>query len=135
VRIVRLIGLMVVGLLAACPGPGVDTPEAAYAAFAQAQQRGNSKAAYERLSEATRRAIEARSKEISAASGGSIRDEPALLTFATGAKPLPVTEVKVMKVEGDTATILAVADGTSREVKLVREAGRWKVDLSERFSK
>ncbi|MHB8877898.1 MAG: nuclear transport factor 2 family protein [Myxococcaceae bacterium] len=127
--------LLLVVVAAACKGPRWDTPEAAYATFAQAMMRGEAKLAYEALSASTHKAIEERSKELSAASGGAIRDDPVLLTFATGVKPRLVTEVKVVKVEGDTATVTVTAGGQTQEQRMVKEGGRWRVDLSETFKK
>ncbi len=118
-----------------CKGARWDTPEAAYTTFAQAVLKGDAKVAYEGLSEATRKEIEARSKEIAAASQGSVRDDPVLLTFAVGSRPRLVTRVKRLKLEGAVATVAVTAGDETREQRLVDEGGRWKVDLTEILKK
>lgn len=128
---VRLLLPLVLLALAACRQPSWDTPEAAYSSFSQALQRGEYQLAYQALSSESRRALESRSKQISAASGGAVRDEPWLLAFATGAKPRPLTSVKVVSQDERSAVISAAADEQTAQVRMVKEGDRWRVDLSE----
>jgi hypothetical protein len=83
-----------------CNRPRWDKPDEAYRSFASAVRRGEVKIAWEALSADTRKAAEARSKEMAQASGGSVKDEPMLMFFASGYKPLPQGDVKVAKEEG-----------------------------------
>src|SRR5687768_14786898 len=92
----------------ACTAPRWDEPELAYASFARLVKRGGPgdwKMAYEALSEPTRSVIEARSKQISQATGGAVKDDPVLLTFATGVRPAEVTQVKVLDRQDSVATV------------------------------
>jgi hypothetical protein len=117
--------------LAACEKPPATTPEAAYQAFAIALRRGDTKTAYAALSKSTRDAVEARSREMVAASQGLLKDEPALMLFQSGTRPGPMGEVKVVE-QSETASVLEVS-GT--RVKMIKdEAGRWVVDLSDLYA-
>lgn len=118
-------------LLGACAREPAGSPEAAYRAFAEALRRGDGRTAYAALTPATKAKIEARSKEVSQASGGLVKDDPALIFFQSGTPPGPIGQVK--RVSGDDAVAVlevAGAQGPQR-VKLVHETGRWLVDLSE----
>jgi len=83
----------------------------------------------------TRQAIEARSKAVSAASGGSVKDEPMLMFFASGYKPLPQGDLKVATEEGQTAIVeVAIGDGgTTQSQRMTKEGDRWAVDLTDAF--
>jgi hypothetical protein len=120
--------------LASCERSRADSPGDAYSAFSKAVQRGDSKAAYAALSQTTRQALEARAKEVSDASGGAIKDDPAALAFSSAPRPDPLTEVKLVQQSGDRA-VLAVSGGARyQKVVMVRENGGWKVDLSDKLS-
>ncbi len=113
--------------------PRADSPELAYLMFVEAIRRGESKKAWEALSPATRAAIEARSKEISAASAGVIKDDPALLVLQSGVRPQPAGEVKLLQSDG-RAAVVEVSIGTQKQqVKLVKDEQRWTIDLAEAF--
>jgi hypothetical protein len=72
---------------------------------------------------------------VSGASGGSVKDEPMIMFFASGYKPLPQGELKVAKEEGQTAVVeVAIGDGgVTQSQKMVKEGDRWAVDLTEAF--
>ncbi len=114
-----------------CQKPQFDTPEQAYSSFALLLQRGDLQGAYDALSKGSKDLIEARARALSEASGGAVHDEPATLAFATGVKPLPLTEVKLVRQEGDQAVVAVTSGGQTREQSLVREQHRWCVDLSQ----
>jgi len=117
--------------LGACAKPPPATPEAAYQAFALALRRGDTKTAYAALSKGTRDAVEARSKELVAASQGLLKDEPALMLFQSGTRPAPLGEVKVVETS-DAAAVLEVG-GT--RVKMIKdESGRWVIDLTDLYA-
>jgi hypothetical protein len=116
--------------LAACDRSRADGPAEAYAAFSKAIQRGDWKAAYASLSQETQQKLAARAKEIAAASAGAIKDDPAALAFSGAPRPEPLSEVKLVYLDGDRAVLLASAGGRSQQVSMVRENSAWKVDLS-----
>ena len=106
------------------------TPEGAYRAFAVALRKGDTPKAYAALSQATRKAVEARSKALAAASQGLIQDKPALMIFQSGTRPMPVSEATVVE-QSDGMAVLEVA-GT--RVRMVREGdNRWAVDLAHLY--
>ncbi|MEW6430558.1 MAG: hypothetical protein AB1730_03525 [Myxococcota bacterium] len=117
--------------LSACEKPAAATPEAAYNAFAVALRRGDTKAAYAALSKSTRALVEARSKTLSEASQGMVKDEPALMLFQSGTRPGPLGEVKVVEQSADRA----VLEVSGTRVTMVKEdGGRWVVDLSDLYA-
>ena len=64
------------------------------------------------------------------ASKGVVRDEPELLLFQ-GTRPGPLGEVTQVKAD-DTSALLKVASAAGpREVKLVKDSGKWLIDLSD----
>lgn len=112
---------------------GSTTPDAAYKAFHKDVQQQEYKKAYNALSEASRAAIDAQAQKLKEASGGSLKAEPYELFFVNSAPPADVTEVTVVREEGDVATVRVLSSGQAREVRLVREASGWKIDLSDSF--
>jgi hypothetical protein len=129
--------LVIVTLLAlsGCNRPRWDRPDEAYKSFSSALRRGEVKTAWEALSADTRKAMEARSKVVAEASGGSVKDEPMLMFFASGYKPLPQGDMKVAKEEGQSAVVeVTIADGgATQSQRMVKEGDRWAVDLTEAF--
>ncbi len=110
---------------------GPTTPVDAYTHFHEKVQRGEFKQAYMVLSQPTREALTARAQALKEASGGSLKAEPYELLFANSAPPPDVTEVTLVREEGDRATVSVLSSGQTREVQLVREASGWKIDLLE----
>ncbi|MBL8950791.1 MAG: hypothetical protein JNK82_08450 [Myxococcaceae bacterium] len=127
--------VLVLVLVSGCNRPRWDKPDEAYKAFSSAVRRSDVKVAWEALSADTRKAAEARSRALAQASGGSVKDEPMLMFFASGYKPLPQGDVKVAKEEGQSAVVeVAVGDGgVSQSQRMVKEGDRWAVDLTEAF--
>jgi hypothetical protein len=122
-------------MLSGCSRPRWDKPDEAYRAFSSAVRRGEYKTAWDALSAKTRKKMEERAKAVSQASGGSVKDEPMLMFFASGYKPLPQGELKVAKEEGQSAVVeVTIADGgVTQSQKMIKEGARWAVDLSEAF--
>ncbi len=120
--------------LVACDKSRGDSPVEAYTSFSKAVQRGDSKAAYAALSQETQQRLTARAKEIAAASGGAIKDDAAALAFSGASRPEPLTEVKLVRQDGDRAVLAASAGGRSQQVSMVRENNGWKVDLTEKMN-
>jgi hypothetical protein len=108
-----------------------DTPVKAYTGFHEHVKKQEFKQAYEALSEESRKAIATRTQAVQEGSGGALKAEPPLLLFANSVVPADVPEVTLVSQEGDVATVRVVSSGQTREVRLVREASGWKIDLSE----
>lgn len=142
--IMRLV-LVVTLALAGCQKPSLATPEGAFRAFSDAARRQDAKTAFSMLSEKSQALLSERSKAVVAASKGTVRDEPALLTFLTPRRAAPLISISVSKVEAERALIdvktcdkpleaggacPAGADVQER-VTMVKEAQRWAVELPE----
>ncbi len=122
----RVLLCLTLGLLAGCRSSAApDSPEAAWRAFVAKLQRGDAKGAYTLLTAGTRAAAEQRSKAISDASQGQVRDEPHWLLFAS-ARPASQGELQVVEQSATRARLLS---GT-QPVTLLKEDGRWLVDLT-----
>ena len=117
--------------LAACDKARGGSPADAYMSFSRAAQRGDAKAAYALLSSRTQQKLAARTKEISAASGTAIKDDPAALAFSGAPRPDPVNEVKVLNQAGDRATLEVQAGGRTERLTMLNEKSGWKVDLGD----
>ena len=121
-------------LAAGCRREPANSPEAAYRGFILALQKGNTHQAWGALSAATRQKVEERSKAIAEASKGVVRDEPELLLFQ-GTRPGPLGEVTQVSAN-ETSALLRVASASgSREVKLVKDSGKWLIDLSDAIAR
>ena len=121
-------------VLTACDRSRADGPAEAYTSFSKAVQRGDWKAAYSALSQETQQRLAARAKEIAAASGGAIKDDPASLAFSSAPRPEPLSEVKVVRQDGDRADLVATAGGHTQKVSMVRENNAWKIELTEKLN-
>jgi len=117
--------------LAACDKARGGSPADAYLSFSRAVQRGDAKAAYALLSSRTQQKLAARTKEISAASGMAIKDDPAALAFSGAPRPDPLNEVKLVGQDGDRATLEVKAGGRSEQITMLKETSGWKVDLGD----
>ena len=123
--------LLVLVVLAGCRSDRTDTPDDAFRQFSSAIKRSDVNTAWDSLSADTRALLEQKSKAISDASKGAIKDEPKILTFVSGVKAQPVTDVTVLKTEGALA-VLEVTDASGkREQKMVKVDNRWYVDLTD----
>ena len=120
--------LAALALAAGCNRPRFDTPTAAYESFARAIQKGDYEVAWSALSAGTQKTLSDRAREISAASGGSVKDDPAALFFAQGARAPLVSEIKLVREEGESAVLTVTAAGATREVRMVKERGGWRID-------
>jgi hypothetical protein len=125
------LSLPLLALLALAGCHRSDSPEKAYTAFHEHVKKQQFKQAYEALSQASRDAMAARTRAVQEASGGTLKAEPQELLFANSVPPTDVPEVTLVSQEGDVATVRVVSSGQTREVRLVREASGWKIDLSE----
>jgi hypothetical protein len=125
--------LLVLALLAlgGCGKTQFTTPQNAYTSFHEHVKRGEYKKAYAALSQGTRDALTARAQALKETSGGKVDAEPYELLFMNSAPASDVTEITLVREEGDVATVRVLSSGQAREVRLVREASGWKVDLSD----
>jgi hypothetical protein len=123
--------LLVLALLAlgGCKRP--DTPVNAYTSFHEQLKKGEYKKAYGALSQATRDTLTARTQAMKDASGGTVKAEPYELLFTNSAPPSDVTDVTLVREEGDVATVRVLSSGQAHEVRLVHEPSGWKIDLSD----
>ncbi|MDP1822971.1 MAG: hypothetical protein Q8L48_07010 [Archangium sp.] len=121
---------VLVAVAAGCRREPANSPEAAYRGFIEALQKGNTRKAWGSLSSATRQKVEERSKAIAEASKGVVRDEPELLLFQ-GTRPGPLGEVTQVKVDETSALLQVASSSGPREVKLVKDSGKWLIDLSD----
>lgn len=120
----------VLALTASCRREPANSPEAAYRAFIEAIQKGNTRKAWNALSSATRKKVEERSKAIAEASRGVVIDQPEQLLFQ-GTRPGPLGEVTQLEATESSALLRVASASGAREVKLVKDSGTWLIDLSD----
>jgi hypothetical protein len=130
----RLWWLGLAGVMA-CERPPPRTPEASYRTFAEALRRSDARAAWAQLSKPTRTALEARSRAIAQASGGLIKDEPALMVFQSGTRPGPLGEIAVLRSDAGSAVLLVAGSRGPQRVTVVHDGERWLVDLVDAFER
>ena len=128
-------GLLVVAAasaLAGCNRPRFDNPLDAYRSIARAVQKGEANVAWGALSEGSRNILEQRARAISADSGGAVGEDARMLFFGSGVQPPMAQELALVSQEGDVALLsVKPEEGPAREVRMVREAGGWKLDVSQ----
>lgn len=118
--------------LFACNRPRWDTPVQAYLSYSRALQKGDANTAWDALSQASQKAFEQKAKAVNEASGGNIPEAPKTLMLSGSASTAPIREVKLVKEEGNVATVSVVPEeGPAKDVRMVKEAGGWKLDVSE----
>lgn len=124
---------LVLALLAlgSCGKDRFDTPQNAYTSFHALVRRGEYKKAFGALSQGTQDAVRAQAQALKEASGGNVKPEPYELFFMNSTPATDVTEITLVREEGDVATVRVLSSGQAREVRLVREASGWKIDLSD----
>lgn len=132
----RLVGCLLLGVLAAgCPEPKAD-PEDAFRRFLSDVHAHRAEAVWGQLSEATRKALLTRHQALRAAVGrdaGHEAEPPVaqILFEELGLTELnPPESIAVVSPPGQDVTLrVAVKDGKSVQVRMVREGQPWKVDL------
>jgi Domain of unknown function (DUF4878) len=125
------LGLIAVVVLVStgCQRQRWDTPVEAFRAFQLSLKKGDAKSAWDGLSRDSRGRIEARLKAVAAASGGVVPEEAAAMALATGLRGDPIAEVTLKESSGDTAVVVVKVKDVEREQKMVREDGKWRLDL------
>lgn len=129
-----LLAAVVVMAAVGCRREAPDSPEGAYRGFVEALQRGNPRMAWSMLSPETREQVQARAKAIAETSKGVVRDEPESLLFQ-GTRPGPLGEVTRVSADEQRATLRVASASGTREVRLVRNSGRWLIDLSDNIER
>lgn len=114
--------------LTACRSTTDGTPEGAYRTFAAAANKGEDKAAFAFLTASSQEALSRRLAGIAAASGGSMGEDAPSLVFR-GGRGSPITDIRLLKMEQDRATVAVTARGETREVNLVKEGSEWRLEL------
>jgi hypothetical protein len=110
--------------------PSQATPELAYRTFVDFLQKGQARQAWNLLSAPTREKVSARSKQLAEASKGQVRDEPETLLFQ-GSRPGVISAISQVRADETSATLQVTSATGTHEVKLVKDSGRWLVDLSD----
>jgi hypothetical protein len=129
-----LLHLLLLFGMNACDRREARAPEElGYRVFADAVRRGDSAAAWANLSQETQALMNAKAKAISEASKGVVKNEPALMMFQSGIRPPPLGDVKMIESDGGAAMLEGSATGEAQRIRMVREGGRWVVDLSDIF--
>jgi hypothetical protein len=126
--------LLVAAALAACtpapPPPGSAGPSEAVQDLAAALQKGDAALAWSLLSSRTQHDADQLAARARAAAGDAGPESGRAMLFAS-ALPTGAVETRVVKQAGDSAEVQAAAPdgGGARVYRVVREGGRWRVDL------
>jgi hypothetical protein len=124
-------------LLALCacampqPPPGSAGPAEAVQDLAAALQKGDAAAAWSLLSTRTQREADAIAARARAAAADAGPESGRAMLFAS-ALPGGAVEPRVVSQSGDSAEVQTAADGGGSVFRVVRETGRWRVDLDLR---
>ena len=128
----RALGLMVT--VAACtapaqPPPGSAGPAEAVQDLSAALQKGDAATAWSLLSARTQKQADDLAAKARAAGGDSGPESGRAMLFGSALPAAPV-EARVISQSGDSAEVRASAgDGGGAVYRVVREGGRWRVDL------
>jgi hypothetical protein len=106
------------------PPPGAAGPVEAVQSFADAVRKGDTAAAWALLSERTQRAADEVAQKARAGAGDAGPDSGREMLFAS-AVPVPQADPRLVS-ETDVAAEVRAGTATFH---VVREAGRWRVDL------
>ena len=123
---------LVVLALCACampqPPPGSAGPAEAVRDLAAALQKGDAATAWSLLSARTQKEADAVAAQARKAAGDGGPESGRAMLFAS-ALPGGAVEPRVVSQSGDSAEVQAGGDGGTRVYRVVREGGRWRVDL------
>jgi hypothetical protein len=125
----RLLAILVaVACTAPQPPPGSAGPAEAVQEFAAALQKGDAATAWSLLSTRTQKEADAAAARVRAFSGDAGPASGRAMLFASALPGRPV-ETRVVNQSGDSAEVQAVDDAGGQLYRVVREGGRWRVDL------
>ena len=121
--------LALVGLLAACPAaqppPGSAGPAEAVQDFASALQKGDTSTAWSLLSRRTQEQADRVAREAAPDAG----PEGGRQMLFNSALPARAVNARTIAQSDDSAEVQAAEDGGGPTFHLVREGGRWRIDL------
>ena len=126
--------LAAIAALAACtapaaPPPGSAGPAEAVQDLAAALQKGDTATAWSLLSSRTQNEADGIATRARATAGDAGPDSGRAMLFGS-AVPAGVVEARVLNLSGESAEVQAGAGGgASRVYHVLREGGRWRVDL------
>jgi len=108
-----------------------ESPEGSYRALARAVADRDAEAAWSLLSAGSQRWLEGQARRAAAAAPGVVpANARALLLGDAALGARPPAAVSLASSSGDRAVLrVEPASGPAREVHVVREGGRWKVEL------
>lgn len=121
--------LLALAFLTSCQARSPETPVGAYLTFHKALQQGNLPGAWKLLSSPTQKVLEERTRAIAATAGGGLELRPEAVAFANVPRPPDVTEVQIVREDGERAVVEVVAGTERKSVSLRNEGGTWKIDL------
>jgi hypothetical protein len=110
------------------PPPGSAGPLEAVQDLAAALQKGDAATAWSLLSTRTQKEADAIAARARTAAGDAGPESGRAMLFAS-ALPSGAVEGRVVSQSGDSAEVQAGGDGGTRVYRVVREGGRWRVDL------
>jgi hypothetical protein len=116
--------------LASCDRPNYSTPVDAYLSFVRATQSGNGKVAFTSLSQGSQALLTERAKAASSAAGGNLREDPVSWLLTRSGRVEEAEKVELVGQQGDEATIRVTSEKGARELKLRKESGGWKLDVT-----
>jgi hypothetical protein len=110
------------------PPSGSAGPAEAVQDLAAALQKGDAATAWSLLSTRTQQQADAIAERARASAGAAGPESGRSMLFAS-ALPGGAVEARVVSQTGDSAEVRAGGDGGMRVYRVVREGGRWRVDL------
>jgi hypothetical protein len=129
---IRLPLILLLGFFgAACHAPA--QPDDAFRAFVGAVAAHQSDLAWNLISRDSQAAMTAAAQKVTASvPKGEFPTDPKAMLFGEDASlARPVTSLKVLDQSTDSAHVEVVTGTESHTVHMVREEGRWKLDLTE----
>jgi hypothetical protein len=125
----RSLAILVVAACTAPPSPpGTAGPAEAVQDFAAALQKGDTATAWSLVSTRTQKEADAAAARARAFAADAGPASGRAMLFASALPGRPV-EARVVSQTGDSAEVQTAEDAGTRVYRVVREAGRWRVDL------